>query len=64
MDGFSAKDVLTLIILAVGVAGSHFMLRAKIMVLEERMSGYSKAIGRIFDSLERIEAKLDSKADR
>jgi len=64
MDAISVKDVLSLIVLAVGVASSHFMLRAKIMVLEERMSGYSKAIGRIFDSLERIEAKLDSKVDR
>ncbi|MCV6546232.1 MAG: hypothetical protein OIF56_02940 [Cohaesibacter sp.] len=60
----SIKDALYILTLAVGVAGSHFMLRAKVMVLEERMKGYSKAIERIFDSLKRIEEKLDGKEDR
>ena len=64
MDGFSLKDVLYIVLFAVGVSASHFMLRAKIMVLEERMRGYSKAITRVFDVLQRIEHKLDSKADR
>ena len=58
------KDGLHLLVLAVGVAGSHFMLRAKVMVLEERIKGYSKAIERIFASLQRIENKLDEKADK
>lgn len=58
------RDLLYIVALAVGVAGSHFMLRAKIMVLEERMKGYSKALERIFLALERIEEKLDGKADR
>ncbi len=58
------RDILYLLGLAVGVAGSHFMLRAKVMVLEERIKGYSKAIERIFTALQRIEDKLDEKADR
>ena len=60
----AVKDGMYLLALAVGVAGSHFMLRARVMVLEERMKGYSKALDRIFSSLERIEEKLDSKQDR
>lgn len=58
------KDGVYLLVLAVGIAGSHFMLRAKVMVLEERMKGYSQAVERIFSSLERIEEKLDGKQDR
>ena len=58
------KDLLYLVGLVATVSGSHFMTRAKIMVLEERMKGYSKATDRIFDSLERIEKKLDDKADK
>lgn len=58
------KDLLYVITLAVGVAGSHFMLRARVMVLEEKLRGYSKAIERIFDSLKRIEDKLDAKVDK
>lgn len=58
------KDGVYLLVMAVGIAGSHFMLRAKVMVLEERMKGYSKAVERIFSSLERIEEKLDGKQDR
>lgn len=64
MVELALKDGLYLLATAVGVAGSHFMLRAKVMVLEERMKGYSKAVGRIFSSLERIEEKLDGKQDR
>lgn len=58
------RDVLYLLGLAVGVAGSHFMLRAKVLVLEERIKGYSKAIGRVEEALQRIENKLDKKVDR
>jgi hypothetical protein len=58
------KDLLYVITLAIGVAGSHFMLRARVMVLEEKVKGYSRAIERIFDSLQRIEEKLDGKEDR
>lgn len=58
------KEGLYLLALTVGIAGSHFMLRAKVMVLEERMKGYSKAVERIFKSLERIEEKLNGKQDR
>ena len=61
---FSARDVLNLMVLAVGVAGSHFMLRSRVMVLEERVRGYSKAIARIEIILERIENKLDEKQDK
>ncbi|HAT86080.1 MAG TPA: hypothetical protein DCS30_09130 [Rhizobiales bacterium] len=58
------KDLLYVVTLAIGVAGSHFMLRARVMVLEEKVKGYSRAIERIFDSLQRIEEKLDGKEDR
>jgi hypothetical protein len=64
MGELALKDGLYLLVLAVGVAGSHFMLRAKVMVLEERMKGYSEAVRRIFDTLQRIEEKLDGKQDR
>ena len=30
------RDLLYILVLAIGVAGSHFVLRAKVMVLEER----------------------------
>ncbi len=58
------KDALYILTLAIGVAGSHFMLRARVMVLEERLRGYSKAIERVFASLQRIEQKLDEKQDK
>jgi hypothetical protein len=64
MGDLALKDALYLLALAIGVAGSHFMLRAKVMVLEERMKGYSEAVRRIFDTLQRIEEKLDGKQDR
>jgi hypothetical protein len=64
MGELALKDALYLLALAIGVAGSHFMLRAKVMVLEERMKGYSEAVRRIFDTLQRIEEKLDDKADK
>ena len=62
--GLDLSDGLYLLVLAVGVAGSHFMLRARVMVLEERLNGNSAAVKRIFDTLQRIERKLDDKADK
>ena len=58
------KDLLYIAGLVAAVSGSHFMTRAKIMVLEERMKGYGKVTDRIFDTLERIEKKLDEKVDK
>nr|WP_319513792.1 hypothetical protein [uncultured Cohaesibacter sp.] len=58
------KDLFYIGGMVVAVAGSHFMLRARVMVLEERIKGYSEAMKRIFDSLRRIEEKLDGKADK
>ena len=58
------KDLIYIAGVVVTVAGSHFMLRARVMVLEERLKGYSEAMKRIFDSLRRIEEKLDEKADK
>ena len=58
------KDLFYIAGLVAAVSGSHFMTRAKIMVLEERMKGYGKATDRIFESLRRIEEKLDEKADK
>lgn len=60
----SGKDLLTYAATIVAVVGSHFTLRARVAVLEERVKGYSKAIERVFEALRRIEDKLDSKADR
>ena len=58
------KDLFYLIGLAVSVAASHFMLRAKVMVLEERVASHTEMFERIERSLRRIEEKLDGKADR
>ena len=55
------KDLLYIAGLVAAVSGSHFMTRAKIMVLEERMKGYGRTTDRIFDTLEK---KLDDKADK
>ena len=60
----AVKDALYILVLAVGVASSHFMLRAKVMVLEERLRSYSSRLKHIEDMLARIEEKLDHKADR
>ena len=64
MVEFGFMDALNLMIVTVGVAGSHFMLRARVMVLEERLKGHSKAVERIFETLSRIEDKLNEKADK
>ena len=64
MIEFSFRDGLYCLGLAVGIAGSHFTLRAKVMVLEERMQGHYRTLKRIFDLLERIEKKLDRKRDK
>ena len=64
MEELGVRDFLYIIVLVVGVAGSHFMLRARVMVLEERVKGWTNAISRVEKALERIEEKLDTKADR
>lgn len=56
--------VVNVIVLTVAVVGSHFMLRARIMVAEEKINGWSKAFERFDAKLDRIEEKLDHKADR
>ncbi|MDC9701539.1 MAG: hypothetical protein PSN37_04875 [Alphaproteobacteria bacterium] len=58
------RDGVYFLTLAVGIAGSHFMLRAKVMVLEERIAGYYAILKGIFSSLQRIESKLDKKVDK
>ena len=60
----TVKDLVYTIVLVISIASSHFMLRTKVMVLEERLKGYSEAMRRIFDTLKRIEEKLDEKADK
>ena len=64
MVELALKDGVYFLVLAAGVTGSHFMLRARVMVLEERLKGHSKAVERIFEMLSRIESKLDEKADK
>jgi len=61
---FDIREILTIGSAIVAVAGSHFMLRARIMVLEERIKGHGKAMERVFSCLKRIEEKLDGKQDR
>ena len=58
------KDLIYIVVLAVGIASSHFMLRSKVLVLEERLRGHTDEVKRIFDALSRIEEKLDKKADK
>lgn len=58
------KDFLAIVGAIIAVASSHFILRAKVMVLEERVNGHSEMFERIERSLRRIEEKLDNKADR
>ncbi|MEL7342434.1 MAG: hypothetical protein AAGM67_18275 [Bacteroidota bacterium] len=58
------KDLITIVGAIIAVAGSHFNLRTRILVLEERLSGHSETVERIERSLRRIEEKLDGKADR
>jgi len=64
MIEIALKDGLYVAIIVVAVVGSHFMLRARVMVLEERVKGYSKAMERVFSALQRIEEKLNLKQDR
>lgn len=58
------KDLLYILITVVGVAGSHFMLRARVMVLEERSRNHGHQFDQILSAIERLEAKIQSKADR
>lgn len=58
------KDFLYILITVVGVAGSHFMLRARVMVLEERSRNHGHQFDQILSAIERLEQKIQSKADR
>lgn len=58
------RDALYVVSLVIAVAASHYTLRAKVMVLEERVAGHTEMFERIERSLRRIEEKLDGKADR
>lgn len=58
------RDLLYLLVLAVGIAGSHFMLRAQVMVLEERSRFQSQQFEQILNAIERLEEKIQGKADR
>lgn len=58
------RDLLYLLVLTVGIAGSHFMLRAKVMVLEERSRYQSQQFDQILTAIERLEEKIQGKADR
>lgn len=58
------KDLLYTLIMVVGVAGSHFMLRARVMVLEERSRNHGHQFDQILSAIERLEQKIQNKADR
>lgn len=58
------RDILYILALAIGVAGSHFVLRAKVMVLEERSRNQGHQFDQIMMAIERLEKKLERKADR
>tara|TARA_R110002126_G_scaffold256585_5_gene399604 strand:- start:598 stop:789 length:192 start_codon:yes stop_codon:yes gene_type:complete len=58
------RDLLYILVLAIGVAGSHFVLRAKVMVLEERSRNHGHQFDQIMMAIERLEKKLERKADR
>lgn len=58
------RDILYVLMLAIGVAGSHFVLRAKVMVLEERSRNHGHQFDQIMTAIERLEKKLERKADR
>lgn len=58
------KDLLYTLVMVVGVAGSHFMLRARVMVLEERSRNHGHQFDQILSAIERLEQKIQNKADR
>ncbi len=58
------KDLLYILVLVIGVASSHFMNRARIMVLEERSRTHGDQFDKILNALERLESRLEHKADR
>ncbi|MEW7008653.1 MULTISPECIES: hypothetical protein [unclassified Lentilitoribacter] len=58
------KDLLYILVMVVGVAGSHFMLRARVMVLEERSRNHGHQFDQILSAIERLEQKIQNKADR
>ena len=55
------RDLLYILVLAIGVAGSHFVLRAKVMVLEERSRNHGHQFDQIMMAIERLEKKLERK---
>jgi len=60
----AVKDFLYFLVLVVGVTGSHFMLRARVMVLEERSRTHGKQFDQILEAIKGLESKIDHKADR
>lgn len=64
MMEMAIKDLLYTIITVAGVAGSHFMLRARVMVLEERSRNHGHQFDQILSAIERLESKIQNKADR
>ncbi|MEO9460264.1 MAG: hypothetical protein ABJE63_10000 [Lentilitoribacter sp.] len=58
------KDFMYFLVLVVGVIGSHFMLRARVMVLEERSRNHNDQFQQILSALKNLEDKIDHKADR
>lgn len=64
MMEIAIKDLLYILITVVGVAGSHFMLRARVMVLEERSRNHGHQFDQILSAIERLEQKIQNKADR
>lgn len=64
MVEITLSDAMTAAGLLGTVAASHFALRSRVLVLEERVRGYAKALERILVMLERIEEKLENKEDR
>jgi hypothetical protein len=64
MEDLGVRDLLYIIVLVVGVAGSHFMNRARIMVLEERSKNHGHQFDQILDAIKSLEGKIHTKADR
>lgn len=64
----SLKDLLTWGGMALGLVAQWFHLKGRVAILETKLDMQSKhhdeALGRIDSTLERIERKLDDKADK
>lgn len=65
---FELKDLIAWATLLVGALAQFFHLKGRIMVLESRQDAFKETIKENFDKLgaqlERIDAKLDKKADK